>query len=87
MPIGKRGENMNKIKAFFNRFKLKKHNKKSKIKEIKPALIAESLTIAALIIIFLTTFILNKYIGMYVLAIILIVSSYFISINGLGGDG
>lgn len=73
---------MDKIKQFFSKFKLKKDKKTIKTSTIKPSFIADLLTIIAFIIIFFTTFTLNIYISMYVLAIELIIFSYFVSRNG-----
>lgn len=73
---------MDKIKQFFSKFKLKRDKKTTKNGTIKPSFIADLLTIIAFIIIFFTTFTLNIYIAMYVLAIELIIFSYFVSRNG-----
>ncbi|MDF2803066.1 MAG: hypothetical protein K0S61_2969 [Anaerocolumna sp.] len=78
---------MDKIKQFFSKFKRNKrikHSKPIKKHSIKPTFLADILTIIAMIIIFFTTAMLNKYIAMYLLAIILIIFSYFIS--RMGGE-
>lgn len=52
---------------------------KAKIKGIKAVIVADLLTITALIIIFGTTFMLNHYVGTYVLAVELLIISYFVA--------
>ncbi|AJA49537.1 hypothetical protein CPAST_c34760 [Clostridium pasteurianum DSM 525 = ATCC 6013] len=66
---------MKKNKTIFNKFK---------IHTIKPYLVADILTITSLFIIFLTTFMINAFAGMYILALELLILSYFIS--GKGGE-
>lgn len=57
----------------------KLHKKLNKFNEIKANTVADLLTILAFIIIFGTTFVLNVYIGAYVLAIELLITSYFVA--------
>ncbi|MBV4417462.1 hypothetical protein [Clostridium tyrobutyricum] len=71
---------MSKIKAKFNEIK-------GLICKIKFIQVADLLTLGAFFIVFFTTFLINKYIGMYVLAVILVIISYFLSKNAHGGDG
>jgi len=76
---------MDKIKDVLFKFweKIKGIFKKlNKVKEIKASSLADILTILALIIIFGTTFMLNVYIAMYLLAIILFLVSYFVAKGG-----
>lgn len=61
------------------KFKAKIKGKFNKIFKIKANFVADLLTLLALIIIFLTTLALNFYVGMYVLAILLLIVSYFIA--------
>ena len=73
---------MDKIEAKLAEIKAKIQAKLNKIKEIKADKVADLLTISALIIIFGTTFALNRYVGMYLLAIELLIISYFIAKGG-----
>lgn len=63
---------MKKIKGKFN-------NIIAKIAKIKAFKVADLLTLVAFFIIFSTTFMLNKYIGMYIFAVLLLICSYFIA--------
>ncbi|MDT8718992.1 hypothetical protein IAI10_20265 [Clostridium sp. 19966] len=74
---------MNKLKAKLASFKakitMKIHKKLNKIAKIKANTVADLFTILSLFIIFGTTFMLNKAVGMYILAAELLIVSYFIS--------
>ncbi|URZ15325.1 hypothetical protein [Clostridium felsineum] len=58
---------------------MKIKDKIKEIKEIKGHQVADILTFIAFIIVFVTTFLLNKYVGIYILALELLIFSYFIA--------
>lgn len=67
---------MQKIKQ---KIALKVAKIKEKLNKIKANKVADLLTLVAFFIIFFTTFLLNKYIGMYILAVLLLITGYFIN--------
>lgn len=65
-----------------NKFKANLQEKLNKIIEIKADTVADLLVYIAFFIIFGTTFILNKYVAMYILSVFLLITSYFIGRGG-----
>lgn len=70
---------MVKFKHIRAKIKATIDKKNNKITTIKASKVADLLTLLSLFIIFLTTFQLNRYIGMYVLSLELLIISYFAS--------
>ncbi len=70
---------MNKSKSKLAFVKAKIKAKFNKVINIKANNVADLLTILAFFIVFLTTYTLNKSIGMYVLATQLLILSYFVA--------
>lgn len=61
------------------KIKTKINNIIAKIAKIKASKVADLLTLVAFFIIFFTTFLINPYVGMYILAVLLLICSYFIA--------
>lgn len=70
---------MDKFKAKLAKIKMKIQQELNKITKIKANNVADLLTFISLFIIFLTTFMLIWWLGMYILAIELLILSYFMA--------
>lgn len=70
---------MDKFKNKLAEIKVKIKQKLNKATKIKANNVADLLTFISLFIIFGTTYKLNSYIGMYILAIELLIVSYFMT--------
>ncbi|CUU45464.1 protein of unknown function [Clostridium beijerinckii] len=75
----KKGDKLNKLKAKLANIKVNIKRKLNKIIKIKANYVADLLTFLSLFIIFWTTFQLVWWLGTYILAIELLIISYFIS--------
>lgn len=70
---------MDKFKSKLAKIKIRIQQKFNKITKIKANNVADLLTFISLFIIFLTTFMLIWWLGMYILAIELLILSYFMA--------
>lgn len=53
-----------------------------KKRKIKSSTVADFLTLIAMVIVFITSFVLNKYFGMYILSALMLIVSYFVVKEG-----